>query len=270
MIEGLKGIVLGAGSGVGKAISISLARNGASLYLGARSEALLEKTAARIRAEQGVMPPYHVVDASEWTSISNFADLAASRLGSIDFLVSVVFGHIGEDRGLSLEEVNPNELEVFLKDSVLSNWFLLKALTPYLRKNNGRFILIVADWGFPQHNVFTGVKNENDSLGSEAFVSAKYAQHGLVVAAERMLQGVSTCGIYPGVIAAKKSESGEDIDIDDPSLIIESDPDYANGRAIILNDICEAVKFCLSIKAVPKAVLLKPPAREYDGGLPIK
>jgi NAD(P)-dependent dehydrogenase (short-subunit alcohol dehydrogenase family) len=264
MFQGKNGVVLGAGYGVGRAIALSLARRKASLYLGARTEEKLDETCKRIKVEGNPHAQFRVVDAGDWQSIAGFAAQSQKALKIVHFVVTTVFGHIGEDEGRSLSDAEPEALLEFSRTSILSNWYTLKAFAPLLQQSGGRIVLIVADWGFPQHNVLTGLRSKQGSLGSEAYVSAKYAQHGLVAAAERML-GIPICGVYPGIIASKRSDPPGYYDLDDPTSVIEQDPLYSGGWAVELRDVCAATEFCLMVKSVPKAIQLKPPVAEYDG-----
>jgi NAD(P)-dependent dehydrogenase (short-subunit alcohol dehydrogenase family) len=266
MLQGKNGVVLGAGYGIGRAIALSLARRNASLYLGARTEEKLGETCNRIKAEGNPHAQFRAVDAGDWQSISTFADQCGEALKAVHFVVTTVFGHIGEDEGRPLIDADPEDLQEFSRNSVLANWYILKAFAPLLKPTGGRIVLIVADWGFPQHNVLTGLKREKmkPSLGSEAYVSAKYAQHGLAASAERMLR-IPVCAIYPGIVASRRSDSDEYYDLDDPTCVIEQDPYYSGGWAVELRDVCAATEFCLTVRSVPKAIQLKPPVAEYDG-----
>src|ERR1043165_729595 len=102
-LQGRHGIVIGAGYGVGRAISIHLARQGVLLSLGGRSLDRLKATADRIATETGAVPAYSEVDAASEASLAAFRARTKDR--PCDFVLSTVCGHIGEDQGKSLEDV---------------------------------------------------------------------------------------------------------------------------------------------------------------------
>lgn len=256
------GVVAGGGYGIGRAIAIHLARQGADLLLTARSADELDITKSRIEQETGITPLTMIVDVNRPQDIDAVSIEIENKRGSCDFLISTVFGHIGEDEGKTLEDVEISELDSFARSSIVGNWLLLRSLAPQLRKAAGRAVFMVADWGFPSHNVFTSGRGADLNIGSEAFVSAKYALHGLIVSADRQL-GLSCCGIYPGIVASKRSDGSGYYDIDDTSAL--SDEAYADGWGIPLLDLAYATEFCLKTVAIPKSVLIRPPTTEYDG-----
>jgi 3-oxoacyl-[acyl-carrier protein] reductase len=256
-------VVIGGAYGVGKAIAIALARNGYSVCVASRSNEALQQA---VKALKPINPDacYSHVDVTNFDSVRALQQFAKNNFGNVKLVVSTAFGHIGEDEGKTLEDVSPAELKEFCEIGVLGSWYVLKAFADDLRSSDGRIIYVVADWGYAQHNVLTGENSANGKLGSEAFVSAKYAVTGLVTSADRML-GVSACGIYPGIIASKKSNSDSYYEIDTNAQEIEEDPVYANGWAISLADVASSVVFAASTRCVAKALLLRPRNNLYDG-----
>ena len=262
-------VVTGASYGVGRAIAIGLAREGCDLVLVARSKEQLEETRRRVELA-GRRGAVCVTDISAENQVQELAGVVEKEFGRLDILVNAAFGHIGEDEGKSLLDVSFDEKRRFNKVSVDGNEFVTKALAPLLQQSNGRLVFIVADWGWPQHNVFlTTTLSDEVKLGSEVYAAAKYAMTGLVNTIERIL-GIPTTGIYPGIIASLKPSSLEGtevqyFDLDDPIETIEAEEDYQGGWAIPLRDVVEAVKFALSTYCVVKAIVLKPPTPEYEG-----
>jgi len=262
-------LVMGAGYGVGKAIAIHLSRRGYAMLLSSRSVDALQGTKQRITSEGGLAKTFPC-DFSKHRQVEKlFQNIKKIDPGTFH-LVNCSFGHIGEDQGKSLLDVSYEDLSEFIKNSVLGSWYLLKAATPILRKQKGRAAFIVADWGLPQHNILlSSTAQAKDLVGSEAFVSAKYAVTGLINAAERRL-GISTTGIYPGVIASMKpstadSTAPEYFDVDDPTASIEREAAYKNGSAIPLLDIARSVEFALESQCGVKSIVLKPRNPNYDG-----
>ncbi len=261
-LKGKTGVIVGAGYGVGRAIAIHLARRGARLVIASRSKDELLATQKLISESGGERPLVCTVDVSQPSEVELLQKAAMNHLGRCDFMVSTVFGHVGEDEGRNLEEVNVSELESFAKVSIVGNWLLLRSFAASLRESAGRAVFIVADWGMPTHNVFTSGKSENVQIGSEAFVSAKYAIHGLITASDRQL-GLTSCGIYPGIVASKRSDGSGYYELDDESAL--EDEAYQEGWAIPLRDLANSVEFCLTTTSVAKSLVLKPQTVDYDG-----
>jgi len=80
-------LVTGASRGLGKAISLALAAEGASVAAVARSEAALEETLATIRAAGGVAEPF-ALDVADGTAVDAVVEKIVARFGHIDVLVN--------------------------------------------------------------------------------------------------------------------------------------------------------------------------------------
>jgi 3-oxoacyl-[acyl-carrier protein] reductase len=81
-------LVLAASKGLGKACALALAREGASVMIGARDPSHLERTAAEIRQETGANVHAHPVDVTDPQQIHAIFQAAESSLGRIDILVN--------------------------------------------------------------------------------------------------------------------------------------------------------------------------------------
>ena len=85
--DGKKALVTGGGRGIGRAIALAFARQGADVALAARGRAELEKVAEEIRA-LGRKAFIHVLDLANTDHAVNMVNAAADGLGSLDILVN--------------------------------------------------------------------------------------------------------------------------------------------------------------------------------------
>ncbi len=85
--EGKKALVTGGGRGIGRAIALAFARQGADVALAARSRDELEAVAGEIRS-LGRRAPVHTVDLANTEAAVSMVNNAASELGSLDILVN--------------------------------------------------------------------------------------------------------------------------------------------------------------------------------------
>ena len=268
-LNGKVALVTGASYGIGRAISIGLAREGADLVLVARSQGKLQETKDRALAE-GVKVHVCPTDLRNASSVTGLGQFIQENVPQIDFLVHCAFGHIGEDQGKSILDVTMDELAEFAQTSVVGTWWLTREILPALKRATGHAVFIVADWGFPQHNVLLSTRPDSPvRLGSEVFVSAKYAISGLANSLERM-SGVRVSAIYPGIVASLKPsslEAGQEqyFDIDDDLEAIEAESPYSDGGAIPLIDVVESAIFALTRRCGVRSILLKPRNTNYDG-----
>src|SRR5450759_4921463 len=90
MLESLKNKVVwitGAGTGIGQAAAVALAKNGASVILSGRKIKALQET-ADIIAPFGATSTLEVLDVSDPASVRTTADRIVSRYGRLDILVN--------------------------------------------------------------------------------------------------------------------------------------------------------------------------------------
>jgi 3-oxoacyl-[acyl-carrier protein] reductase len=80
-------IVTGAGQGLGEAISLEMAKEGASLALIERNPDTLEKVAARIRGNGGRAEAYRI-DVTDYAAYRQVVDDVIGKFGEIDVLVN--------------------------------------------------------------------------------------------------------------------------------------------------------------------------------------
>jgi NAD(P)-dependent dehydrogenase (short-subunit alcohol dehydrogenase family) len=85
--EGKKALVTGGGRGIGRAIALAFAQQGADVALAARSRGELEHAAAEIRAI-GRKAYVHVVDMADTARAIQMVDAAAKQLGGLDVMVN--------------------------------------------------------------------------------------------------------------------------------------------------------------------------------------
>jgi len=85
--EGKKALVTGGGRGIGRAIALAFARQGADVALAARGRDELDAVAGEIRA-LGRKAFIHVVDLADTDRAVNMVNAAAGELGSLDILVN--------------------------------------------------------------------------------------------------------------------------------------------------------------------------------------
>jgi len=81
-------VVSGAGSGIGRAISLRLAREGAQLSLVARNEARLRETAASIVSAGGLEPCIHTADIRSAPQVERAFAHFAARHGPLRALIA--------------------------------------------------------------------------------------------------------------------------------------------------------------------------------------
>ncbi len=139
MSERLKdkiGIVTGAGSGIGRACAIALARAGARVALVGRRRDRVEEVAREI----GDCSFAIAADVSETNEINRVLDETVSRFGQINFLLNNAgVLHVG-----NAEQITEDQWDQTFNLNVRAVWLLSRAALPHMRKAGGGSIMNVA------------------------------------------------------------------------------------------------------------------------------
>lgn len=238
-------LITGATSGIGTALATGLAQDGHLLHLHGRDESRLKRLAGTL-SKSDRQPRTYVADLSRGDEITALAQQMATHVSSLDLLINNAFGKLESP----LSESDPEDIAAFFSVSVTGTVLLTRSVLDLLAKASApRIINIVADWGFPMHNIMTG---------PSPYIAGKYAVHGLGVALQTELgsQGIRTTNICPGIVAA---DAPYDMS---PSAFSEK----YGVTAIHPRTIVDAVRFITgSPHAHVRSIVLSPPNPSYNG-----
>ena len=182
-LSGKRALVVGAGSGIGRAVVDAFLGEGARV-------AVLERDAGKCAALRAELPEVPVLEGDATTREANERAVAAAvdAFGGLDVLVSCV-GIFDFYRGLG-------DLDAALIDSAFDEMFAVnvksylhsvKAVLPALRASKGSVVLTESTSAY-----YPG-------RGGVLYVSAKFAVRGLVVAlAHELAPDIRVNGVAPG------------------------------------------------------------------------
>jgi 3-oxoacyl-[acyl-carrier protein] reductase len=136
-LEGKCAIVCAASKGLGRATALSLAREGASVAICARSEEALQAAAAGIRHATGALIVPIVADVGRADDVERLVEIAARELGAIDILVTNTGGP-KSGRFTTLSDADWHEAIDSLLMSVVR---LSRAVIPHMRRRGGGRII---------------------------------------------------------------------------------------------------------------------------------
>jgi 3-oxoacyl-[acyl-carrier protein] reductase len=139
ILEGRTAIITGAGRGIGQAVALAFAQQGARLVLSARTSAEIEQAA---RACQDAGGEAHAIpaDITSLPQVQRLVQSALSLLGEVDILVNSAgaYGPIGPT-----PEVDPAAWEQALRVNLLGPFYLCQALVPHMTaRRQGKIILL--------------------------------------------------------------------------------------------------------------------------------
>ncbi len=196
--QGKKALVTGGGRGIGRAIAIALAKQGADVALAARSRAELDKVADEIRSV-GRRAFVYALDLAVTSDATAMLDTAARELGSLDVLVNNAGGFTDIPGSIGpLDDATPEAFDAMYALNVRTPLFMAIAACRLMAKQGkGGAVLNIAsiDAVFPAPT--EGI-----------YGSAKAALVNLtkVLAYEAGKDRVRVNAIAPGVIETRLTE----------------------------------------------------------------
>ncbi|HWI74332.1 MAG TPA: SDR family oxidoreductase [Baekduia sp.] len=157
-----RALVTGGSRGLGKAIALELAREGAAVVIAARSAAALRESALDIERQTGATVATVVLDVMDPESIAACVAEAVDRLGGLDILVNAAArtgGH-GEEADVYASASEEGMLADF-QEKVVGSLRLARAAEPHLHAaGGGRIILFSGGAGrFRGGLVSAGARN---------------------------------------------------------------------------------------------------------------
>jgi len=193
-LAGKVALVTGAGKNIGRAIALTLARDGARVVVNGRSDAAaLEAVADEIRAVGGEAMA-HRADVSDEAAVAAMASAVAGRLGGVDILVC----NAGLRRQTPFLEVSFAEWREILSVALDGAFLMARAFAPQMAARGGGAIVALS--GISTH---LGTPNR-------AHVSAsKSGLEGLMraLAIELAPQGIRANCVAPGAVDTARGAS---------------------------------------------------------------
>lgn len=180
-------LVTGAGRGIGEATAIELARQGLQIALVARSQAELDRVAARITdlgGESLVLP----FDLAEVDAIEGLVERVTKELGPVDVLINnaAIAGPYGPGW-----EVDPKEWTQAIEINLVAPFRLTRAVLPSMLENNwGRVINVssgAATFPMGRAGAYSTTKAGLDMISRQFGVELEGT-------------GISVISFYPGIV----------------------------------------------------------------------
>src|SRR5579872_412402 len=134
-------VVAASSQGLGKAVALGLAREGAKLALCARTDATLQAAAAEIRRETGVEVLAQALDVTVHEQVRQFVADTAAQFGRVDICVA----NAGGPPSKSFAETTVEDWEKAAQLNLMSTVYFAKETLPLMQERRwGRFIAITS------------------------------------------------------------------------------------------------------------------------------
>lgn len=142
MLKGKNIVITGAGRGIGRAVAIACAKEGANLGLTSRTLEQLNIVKEEIEGlEVGVKCVIKTADITKLTEVLETFMTFHGELGKINGVIA----NAGASWMASAHEVPPEKFEMVIKTNILGVFYTFRAAYPYLEKDNkdykARFII---------------------------------------------------------------------------------------------------------------------------------
>lgn len=140
-IRGRAALVTGASSGLGRACSIALAREGACVALAARRKSELDAAAAEARAEGSPDARAYTVDLRNAGSIDDMLARVQSDFGAIDILIA----NGGGPKSGTFMQLQPPDWDEAYAGTLRSMLQLVRGVVPSMRERRwGRIVALTS------------------------------------------------------------------------------------------------------------------------------
>jgi NAD(P)-dependent dehydrogenase (short-subunit alcohol dehydrogenase family) len=227
-------VITGAGTGVGRATAVLLARKGWRVALIGRTESSLQETAQSAGKGSLIIP----CDIAQPAAVETMAKKVLAAFGEVEVLVNAAGTNTPKR---SLKELTLEKYRELVETNLTGAYLCVQAFLPGMRqRGSGTIVNIVSDAG-----------KQASAKSGAAYAVSKFGMAGLTqsINAEERANGIRACAIFPG-------------DIDTPLLDKRPQPPSPEARAKMLmpEDLAECVWLCVNLppRALVEEILIRP------------
>ena len=185
-LNGKIALVTGASRGIGAAVALRFAQEGAHLILSARTSGALEEIDDKVQKMTGQPATLVPIDLTDFNAIDKLGAAIFNRFKKLDILV----GNAGQLGTLSpLGHIDPKVWDNVMAVNATANWRLIRSMDPLLRASEaGRAIFVSSGAG----------RNARAYWGAYAVSKAALEMTVMIYAAEMNKTNVRVNLINPG------------------------------------------------------------------------
>jgi 3-oxoacyl-[acyl-carrier protein] reductase len=211
-LKGKVTLVTGAGRGIGKALAIGFAGEGADIIAVSRTLREIEQTAVEAR-KLGREAMAIVADVSQANDVQNLADEVARRFDRLDVLVNnaaLRMNHLGrkDSYTIPLTELTIDDWDSAIAVNLRGPFLCVKKLLPLMRNRGGSIINVSAGGG------------KKGMAGRSAYCASKFGLEGLTqsLAIEFKAFNIAVNSLSPGRYSILTDEAKKQQLRENPSI----------------------------------------------------
>jgi len=230
-------VITGAGSGVGRAVAIALAKQHWRVALLGRTKSSLDETArlTGLKTHDVLVVPCNIGRVEQ---VQSMAQAVLEQFKSVEVLLNAAGPHVPQ-RALAV--LSLEHYHEMIDTNLHGSYYCVQAFLPHMReRKSGTIVNIVSEAG----------RTASPKSGP-AYCMSKFGQAGLnqSINAEERGNGIRACAIFPG-------------DIDTPLLDKRPAPPDAAARSkmILPEDIAECALLAINLPArtIVEEILVRP------------
>jgi 3-oxoacyl-[acyl-carrier protein] reductase len=211
-MESLKGkiaLITGAGKGIGRAVAIALANEGANVGLIARTEKDLQSVAEEVKAI-GVKAAIATADVSDIQSVNTAVESIQKELGNIDILIN----NAGTAAFGKFLELEPAEWENQVKVNLFGVYYVTRAVLPQMIERKTGDIINISSTAGLKGNALTS-----------AYSASKFGVMGLTdsLMQEVRKHNIRVTALTPSTVVTDLARSGNLINNNEDKLMQPED-----------------------------------------------
>jgi NAD(P)-dependent dehydrogenase (short-subunit alcohol dehydrogenase family) len=236
-MEGKVALVTGAGSGIGRATAVRLAREGATVVALGHSQESADDVAEEIRRDGGTALPV-AADVADAGAVRDVLDRVDRELGRLDAVVA--------NAGVNgvwapLEELEPQEWASTISTNLTGTFHTVKYAVPLLTRQGGAVVVVAS---------INGTRTFSNS-GASAYSASKAGQVAFarMAAVELGPRGVRVNSVCPGQIDTEIDDNTEQRNTEDLGVQAE----YPDGEIPLTGEkpgvaaqVADAIAFLVS------------------------
>jgi 3-hydroxybutyrate dehydrogenase len=195
-LEGRIALITGGGRGIGRAIALAFAREGAAVTIAARKSQQIEHVASEVRVEYEVEAIPVVCDVSDGSSVQRMFDQVAEKFGrGPDLLVN----NAGVAESATLDKTDDALWQRLIAVNLSGTFYCMRAALPDMVAHGwGRIINIAS------------IAGKTGAPYIAAYSASKHGVLGLTrsVALEVAAKGITVNAICPGYVDTEMTSRG--------------------------------------------------------------